>query len=241
MKNLSKILAVVGLLALGYSAVMFVKAHLYQARETKRFTEKARIETNSAGTNSPSATAQQGKPTSPASGEVFGKLTIPRLGLSLIVLEGAGKGELMRGPGHIPGTSLPGDGGNVGIAGHRDTFFRPLRFIRAGDEINLISDAEEYRYHVVSTEVVEPGDVRVLYPTGQETLTLVTCYPFNFLGAAPKRFIIQATSVNSVSTISKGESNDPAQTREPSVPLRTEISAKNVDVDSRQTERWPAK
>jgi sortase A len=98
---------------------------------------------------------------------------------------------------------LPGDGGNVGIAGHRDTFFRPLRFIRAGDEINLISDAEEYRYHVVSTEVVEPGNVRVLYPTGQETLTLVTCYPFNFLGAAPKRFIIQATSVNSVSTIQR--------------------------------------
>jgi sortase A len=159
-----------------------------------------RRETRLNGTESSSDPVQVTKRAYPASGTVFGKLTIPRLRLSAIVLEGSGNSELMRGPGHITGTSLPGDGGNVGLAGHRDTFFRPLRFIRSGDEINLTSKDEEYRYQVVSTEIVNPGDVRVLYPTGQETLTLVTCYPFDFVGAAPQRFIVRATSAKSIST-----------------------------------------
>jgi sortase A len=193
MKTLSNILALVGLLALAYWAAMAGSAHLYQARESLRFAGKSRNGTDVTRASSPPEPVQGTKRVYPATGAVFGKLTIPRLGLSMIVLEGAGKSELKLGPGHIPGTSLPGEGGNVGVAGHRDTFFRPLRFIRSGDAINLISEGEEYRYQVVSTEIVEPGDVRVLYPNGQETLTLVTCYPFDFVGAAPKRFIIRAT------------------------------------------------
>jgi len=192
MKTLSNILALVGLLALGYWAAMAGSAHLYQARESLRFAGKSRSETGVTAAASKSEPAQGAERGYPATGAVFGKLTIPRLGLSMIVLEGAGKGELKLGPGHIPGTSLPGEGGNVGVAGHRDTFFRPLRFISNGDAINLISEGKEYRYQVVSTKIVEPGDVRVLYPNGQETLTLVTCYPFDFVGAAPKRFIIRA-------------------------------------------------
>jgi LPXTG-site transpeptidase (sortase) family protein len=111
-------------------------------------------------------------------------------------VEGAGQHELKLGPGHIRTTALPGEGGNVGIAGHRDTFFRPLRFIRRGDTIELITYEREREYRVVSTEIVNPTDTRVLLPTSRETLTLVTCYPFTFIGAAPKRFIVRADCAN---------------------------------------------
>src|SRR5664279_1488691 len=92
----------------------------------------------------------------------------------------------------IPGTALPGKQGNIGIAGHRDTSFRPLRFIRKDDMIALTTLHGTSRYRVVSTKIVGPDDVQVLYPTGRDALTLVTCYPFDFVGPAPRRFIVQA-------------------------------------------------
>jgi sortase A len=92
---------------------------------------------------------------------------------------------------------LPGQLGNVGIAGHRDTFFRPLRNIRQGDMIALTTLEGEYRYRVVSTSVVSPSEVSVLRPTGEEVLTLVTCYPFYYVGSAPERFIVRAKIVPS--------------------------------------------
>jgi sortase A len=123
-------------------------------------------------------------------------LAIPRLGLSMVIVEGAEERDLKLGPGHIRGTSLPGDGGNVGVAGHRDTFFRPLRFIRRDDTITVIDHQRVYQYRVASTEVVRPDNIQVLNPVGHEVLTLVTCYPFDFLGAAPKRFIVRADCVD---------------------------------------------
>jgi sortase A len=123
---------------------------------------------------------------------VIGSLTIPRLGLSTIVVEGAGDRELKLAAGHIPGTSLPGQAGNVGIAAHRDTFFRPLRRIRKDDAIVLTTLNGKFGYRVVSTDIVTPDDVQVLFPAKTETLTLVTCYPFNFVGSAPQRFIVRA-------------------------------------------------
>jgi sortase A len=123
-------------------------------------------------------------------------LLIPRLGLSSIVVEGAEDAQLKLGPGHIRGTSFPGESGNIGIAAHRDTFFRPLRYVRKDDTIEVTTQTREYSYKVVSTAVVSPDEVRVLYPQGRETLTLVTCYPFNFVGAAPKRFVVQADCMN---------------------------------------------
>ena len=137
-------------------------------------------------------------PKYPAAGSPVGLLSIPRLGLSTVVLEGAEERELKLGPGHIYGTSLPGDGGNVGIAGHRDTFFRPLRHIRKDDTIQLATREQEYHYQVVSTRIVTPEDVQVLQPLEQETLTLVTCYPFDFVGPAPKRFIVRADCVDCI-------------------------------------------
>ena len=117
---------------------------------------------------------------------------MPRVGLSAVVVEGAGRQMLKLGPGHVRGTALPGEGGNVGLAGHRDTFFRPLRFIRKGDLVDLITAQGEYRYQVSWTMIVVPEDVWVLDSTGRESVTLITCYPFDFVGPAPKRFVVRA-------------------------------------------------
>jgi sortase A len=126
---------------------------------------------------------------------LIGRIDIPRLGVSAIVIEGDGTTTLRRAVGHIPGTALPGEPGNVGISGHRDTFFRPLRNIRRNDIVTLTTLQGEYRYRVLSTRIVTPNNVAVLDPSTNETLTLVTCYPFYFVGSAPNRFIVRAERV----------------------------------------------
>jgi sortase A len=128
----------------------------------------------------------------PEDGGLVGRLEIPRLGLSVMVVEGDNSADLKRAVGHIPGTALPGEPGNVGIAGHRDTLFRPLRSIQRNDLIRLSTLEGDYGYRVVSTSVVGPEDVQVLSPTGKEALTMVTCFPFYYIGPAPKRFIVRA-------------------------------------------------
>src|SRR3984885_11874487 len=147
-------------------------------------------------------TAEAPKPASPANAppavappgpqSVIGRLEIPRLNLAVMVREGADESTLRRAVGHIPGTERAGNIGNVGLAGHRDTFFRALRNIRADDTIELETTAGKYRYVVKSTRIVTPRDVSVLEASGGETLTLVTCYPFYYVGSAPKRFIVHA-------------------------------------------------
>ena len=126
-------------------------------------------------------------------GEMVGRLVIPRLDLSVMVREGANESTLSRAVGHIPGTELPGQMGNVGLAGHRDTFFRPLAKIKKSDHINLQTDHGTFRYVVTGTQIVSPRDVAVLKASAGKTLTLVTCYPFYYVGSAPKRFIVHAT------------------------------------------------
>lgn len=113
----------------------------------------------------------------------------------MVVIEGTGSTTLRRAVGHFPGTALPGHRGNIGISGHRDTFFRPLRNIRKGDLITLTTLGGGYRYRVVSTKIVLPSDVSVLDSDGREILTLVTCHPFYFVGAAPDRFIVRAERI----------------------------------------------
>jgi len=130
-----------------------------------------------------------------SAGGLMGRLEIPRLGFSIIIAEGTGESTLRRAGGHIRGTALPGGAGNIGIAGHRDTFFRPLRNIREDDMITLTTLAGEYRYRVVSTKIVDPSDTDVLSSDGREILTLVTCHPFYFVGPAPNRFIVRAERV----------------------------------------------
>jgi sortase A len=119
-------------------------------------------------------------------------LRIRRLGVNVVVLAGTDDWTLNRAVGHIDGTPKPGDDGNVSLAGHRDGFFRPLKDIAVGDMIELATGERVDRYRVTQTLIVAPSDVWVIDPTETPTLTLVTCYPFYFIGSAPKRFIVRA-------------------------------------------------
>lgn len=180
------ILTLAGLAAIGYCAAAWVDAERFQASQARRLASE--LETRGVRM----ATRAVPPPFLPMAGEPVGELAIPRLGISVIVVEGVGQGDLNRAVGHIPGTAFPWQAGNVAIAGHRDTFFRRLRFIRPNDVITLSTPTVTYRYRVVDTEVVSPADVRALQPAGHRTLTLVTCFPFYFVGGAPKRFIVRA-------------------------------------------------
>jgi sortase A len=125
-------------------------------------------------------------------GALVGRLVIPRLHLSAIVREGTGQDTLGLALGHIPGTALPGHQGNIGIAGHRDSLFRSLRKIGRSDVIELQTVGGSYSYKVETTQIVKPQNVAVLHGSGYPELTLVTCYPFNYVGSAPQRFIVKA-------------------------------------------------
>ena len=125
-------------------------------------------------------------------GSAIGRLEIPRVGLSVVVLEGSDTGTLRLGVGRLRSSSIPGAAGNVVLAGHRDTFFRSLRTVRPGDRISLETPQGTFPYTVDWTKVVNPTDTSVLLPTPSAALTLVTCYPFSYIGPAPKRFIVRA-------------------------------------------------
>jgi len=128
----------------------------------------------------------------PAAGNPIGVIEIPRLGLSSVVLEGDETAALMLGVGHLSDTPLPWRGGNSVFAAHRDTFFRGLGGIRKNDVIRFKTADSVFDYHVRDTRIVNPTDVQVLAPTKTSTLTLITCYPFTYIGPAPKRFIVRA-------------------------------------------------
>ena len=128
----------------------------------------------------------------PRTGAPVGRIEIPRLHISVTVLEGTSPQTLKVAAGHVVGTALPGTTGNVGIAAHRDTFFRPLRDVRPKDDILVTTTYGTFRYVVGGVEIVDPTDVKVLGPTPDPELTLVTCYPFSYIGPAPQRFIIHA-------------------------------------------------
>ncbi len=177
----------VGVLALGYCLAAWIGAEKYQAAKEREFARELR-----AKSEAPKPATAPAPVLAPREGGLVGKLEIPRLGVSVMVVEGVGEGDLRRAVGHVPGTALPGQAGNIGIAGHRDTFFRPLRSIRPDDQITLRTEAGVYQYRVTSTKIVTPDDIQVLEPTGRDTLTLVTCFPFYYVGHAPKRFIVMA-------------------------------------------------
>ena len=129
-------------------------------------------------------------------GAWLARLEAPSVHLSATVLEGSDDRTLRRAAGHIEYTPLPGETGNVGIAGHRDTTFYPVRNLKVGDAVILTTAREVLEYRVSEAMIVEPERVDVLDPTDRPALTLVTCYPFNFIGNAPKRFIIRADLVS---------------------------------------------
>jgi sortase A len=128
-------------------------------------------------------------------GGVVGRLEVPRLNISAVVRSGVDSKTLKRAIGHVPYTALPGEPGNVGIAAHRDTFFRNLKGVKVGDVIRMVTPGGTYDYEVDSLKIVWPKNVEVLDSTPQPALTLVTCYPFNYVGSAPKRFIVRAKQI----------------------------------------------
>jgi sortase A len=178
------------------------------------FGRPGKIESAETPKGAPPETASGPSATTPPAPEsVIGRLEIPRLKLAVMVREGADERTLSRAVGHIPGTALPGKVGNVGLAGHRDTFFRALRNIQADDTIELQTTGGNYRYLVKSTRVVTPRDVSVLQASGGETLTLVTCYPFYYVGSAPKRFIVHAALLHEASGLREAPASIPTPRR----------------------------
>jgi sortase A len=122
-----------------------------------------------------------------------GVLEIPSLKLTVPIFAGTSELELNRGVGWIEGTAMPGEDGNVGLAGHRDGYFRGLKDLRLGDTIEVESVGHTLRYRVTELKVVEPTEVSVLDPTDEPSVTLVTCYPFYYVGNAPQRYIVRGT------------------------------------------------
>jgi sortase A len=140
-----------------------------------------------------------GRPAFAGAPNVLGRLKIPRLGMSVLVLEGDDDAALSLGAGHLVGTAPIGGMGNTVIAGHRDTAFRELRRIRLGDQISIEGEKTE-SYVVRTIQVVDPDDIQVLNSSKQRELTLLTCYPFTYLGSAPKRYVIRAEGIQATSS-----------------------------------------
>jgi len=190
---LERLLLVIGMLSLGYYAYVSAEAALYQALEDR---ELDAILASGPPAHDPRVTVlPAARPVArkrPAQGAALGRIEIPRLGVSAIIRAGDDARTLRLAVGYIPGTALPGERGNTGLAAHRDTFFRRLRDIRGDDEIRIVTKEGTYRYEVEGTRIVKPKDVWVLNPTPEPALTLVTCYPFNYIGSAPDRFIVRA-------------------------------------------------
>jgi sortase A len=167
-----------GLLTLGYVAYDIAGTAAFQATEQRRFEQTAAVVPETA--------------LAPVEGAAVAEMRIPRLALTVIVLEGDSAAVLRRAVGHLAATALPGHAGNVVLAGHRDTFFRPLKQVRRGDVIELRTGHGDFSYVVESTTVVPATEMSVLEPTGGHTLTLITCFPFAYVGGAPDRFIVRA-------------------------------------------------
>lgn len=181
-----------GFVAIGWCAFVLIESSVFQRQENRNLERLvAARQTVVVDTST--------QPTIPAArlaaGALIGKISVARLGLSVMVMEGTDAPILRLAAGHIPGTALPGQDGNIGIAAHRDTFFRPLRNIQKNDVITITTKRGDYRYRVVSTRIVTPDDVSVLNSDGSDVLTLVTCYPFYYIGSAPDRFIVRAQQI----------------------------------------------
>lgn len=186
----------IGVTLLGGAIATTARSRVYQARQGRAFSDlESRRAASMPGPETPPARTVQGTnaPGPGADPLVLGRIEIPRIGVSAIVREGDDDATLAVAVGRIPGTARPGERGNMALAGHRDSFFRELRHIRIDDVIRFRTPGTGYEYRVDSTEVVGPGETRVLAPTGDAILTLVTCFPFGYVGPAPDRFIVRAT------------------------------------------------
>src|SRR5579871_26493 len=192
---LERVLLLVGLFGVGIWAGSIGAKVAWQTWQSHAFDREVHNQQVQSQTNTTTSTAPKNTPGKDSDGALVGRLSIPRLGLTAMVREGTGADVLGVAVGHIPGTALPGVTGNVALAGHRDTLFRGLREIKANDLIRFETLGGNYDYRVASTTIVKPDDVKVLQASSSPELTLVTCYPFNYVGSAPDRFIVKAALV----------------------------------------------
>jgi sortase A len=173
------------LILLGLWLWIAIDSHAFQSDLARRLAHLARP-------GPPSRVAEATRREAGASGLV-GRLEIPRLKLKAMIVEGTTDRALMRGVGHVERTAFPGEGGNVALAGHRDTYFRRLKKIADGDTIRVRTPDGDFVYRVDTVLIVKPDRVDLLGPTERPVLTLVTCYPFGWIGSAPDRFIVRAS------------------------------------------------
>ena len=186
-----KLFSVTGVLVLGYSGFVLLDSKIYQEIQARHFQKE--LENTRTQVGNTGGVAQ--RPFAVVEGGALGRIDIARLGVTAMIMEGTDDRTLQTAVGHIRGTPMPGLNGNSAIAGHRDSFFRPLRNIRHNDEIILTTLNGPTRYLVDTTQVVAPEDTEVLDNSKGTVLTLVTCYPFYFIGSAPKRFIVRAHKI----------------------------------------------
>jgi sortase A len=179
------ILFIIGALALSYVGLTLLYAKHYQEAAGNALDKRIYAEEQHKS-DLPQAVAKEG--------DVLGRIEVPRLKLRVAILEGTTPHTLRLGVGHIGGTALPGTAGSIGIAGHRDTYFRGLKDIHRSDEILLETPAGTSRYEVDWIRITDPADGGILAPTANSGLTLVTCYPFHYIGAAPERYVVHARS-----------------------------------------------
>jgi len=197
-RRVRNLLLIIGIVCLGYFAYTWANQTVYQSYENWALDqERAQAKVH------PAAPVP-----APVDGSVIGRVSIGRLNLSAVVLQGVNEGILKEAVGHVPSTALPGQTGNFAIAAHRDTLFRALKDIKLGDYITFQSQNNQFQYQVVATKIVKPTDVSVLRPDGgglipqsdvsakPKLLTMITCYPFYYVGAAPERFIVEAKLVD---------------------------------------------
>jgi sortase A len=185
-----------GLYMAGFVCAFLCVSIAVQAAFTRRASENLPIADDRQGSaSSGSPSAGRSDPRAEAA-TVMGRLEIPALALAVPIMSNYETTSLLQGIGHIPGTAMPGGLGTVGLAGHRDTYFRPLARIRPKMDIRVIDREGTYHYTVDSTEIVKPENVEVLDIQSRPELTMITCYPFYYVGAAPLRFIVHAHLVS---------------------------------------------
>jgi LPXTG-site transpeptidase (sortase) family protein len=189
---LAKVLAAFGTACLLFYGITTFRTWRYQREAKAEVEQMVNLEERT-----PEVAEKRPDPEKPlAVGELIGRVEVPRLELSAAVAEGDDEGTLSKAVGHLPDTPLPWQRyGNVGLAAHRDGLFRRLEHVKLNDEVRLVTPRGEYHYRVTKTHIVDPDDVWVLAPTPHPTVTLITCYPFAFVGNAPQRFIVQAELV----------------------------------------------
>lgn len=190
------VLLIAGISLLGYCALLVCTASYYQAEARQQLSLKVHhLATLSSSSRDIAAPLRQTLQAAPALA-VVGRVDVPRISLSAMVAEGDNAWALRMAVGHVPGTALPWQSGNVALVAHRDTFFRRIGELRVGDVIRLTIPGAAYTYRVAFTDVVNPSETWVLWPASGDTLTLVTCYPFHFIGPAPKRFVVRARRID---------------------------------------------